>query len=210
MGEKHAGEPASQPDRQPSTGQRCGRSKCGRSKGHVFDIKCMSCTKLCITCAEHGVLYYHICCAHIYSAGITVEAKPGRQPAAYPTGFVPQSVSCHRCFQECSDFLPARLRGRWRSSLMRRRVLLRTICRKTDSIHHHHPEGLCREAPCLNSSAVAVSEVASRRWWCIESLFPKCFTRTRTHMRTHAHLWRPGGAIRRPGRGRARPSTRPY
>ena len=25
---------------------------------------------------------------------------------------------------------------------------------------------------CLNSSAVAVSETASRRWWCIESLFP--------------------------------------
>ena len=47
--------------------------------------------------------------------------------------------------------------------------------RKTDSIHHHHhhhPEGVVYRSFCLNSSTFAVSEIASRRWWCIESLFP--------------------------------------
>ena len=31
--------------------------------------------------------------------------------------------------------------------------------------------GWCIEAICFNSSTIAVSEMASRRWWCIESLF---------------------------------------
>ena len=38
--------------------------------------------------------------------------------------------------------------------------------------HHHHPEGVVYRSFCLNSSTVAVSEIASRRLWCIESLFP--------------------------------------
>ena len=45
------------------------------------------------------------------------------------------------------------------------------ISRKTDSIHHH-PERLVYRSFCLNSGTVAVSKVTSRRWWCIESLFP--------------------------------------
>ena len=36
----------------------------------------------------------------------------------------------------------------------------------------HHPEGVVCTSCRLNSSTVAVSETASRRWWCIESLFP--------------------------------------
>ena len=57
-----------------------------------------------------------------------------------------------------------------------RRVM--RFIRKTDSIHHHHhhlhhhAEGVVYRSFCLNSSALAVSETASRRWWCIESLFP--------------------------------------
>ena len=47
-----------------------------------------------------------------------------------------------------------------------------TRIRKTDSIHHHYPEGVVYRSSCLNSSTVAVSEIPSRRWWCIESLFP--------------------------------------
>ena len=47
------------------------------------------------------------------------------------------------------------------------------IYRKTDSIHHHHhPEGVVYRNCCLNSSTFVVSETVSRRWWCIESLFP--------------------------------------
>ena len=45
--------------------------------------------------------------------------------------------------------------------------------RKTDSIQHHHPEEVVYRSSCLNSGGVAVSEVTSRRWWCIESLFPR-------------------------------------
>ena len=45
--------------------------------------------------------------------------------------------------------------------------------RKTDSIYTtNHPEGVVYRSFCFNSSTVAVSEVVSRRWWCIESLFP--------------------------------------
>ena len=38
--------------------------------------------------------------------------------------------------------------------------------------HHHHPGGVVYRSFCLNSNTFAVSEIASRRWWCIESLFP--------------------------------------
>ena len=38
--------------------------------------------------------------------------------------------------------------------------------------HHHHPEGVVYRSFCLNSSTFAVSQIASRRWWCIESLCP--------------------------------------
>ena len=46
--------------------------------------------------------------------------------------------------------------------------------RKSDFMHHHHhhPEGMVYRNLCLNSSTLAVSEIASRRWWCIESVFP--------------------------------------
>ena len=47
-----------------------------------------------------------------------------------------------------------------------------TIIRKTDSIHHHHPEGVVYRSFCLNSGTVAVSKVTSGRRWCTESLFP--------------------------------------
>ena len=55
-------------------------------------------------------------------------------------------------------------------------VLSRSDDRKTDSIHHHHlhhhhhPEGVVYRSLCLNSSTVSVSEIASMRLWCIESL----------------------------------------
>ena len=39
--------------------------------------------------------------------------------------------------------------------------------------YHRHPEGLLYRSLCLKSSTFAVSETASRRWWCIESLFPR-------------------------------------
>ena len=45
--------------------------------------------------------------------------------------------------------------------------------RKSDFIHHnHHPEGVVYRNFGLNSSTFAISEIASKRWWCIESLFP--------------------------------------
>ena len=44
--------------------------------------------------------------------------------------------------------------------------------RKTDSIHHHHPEGVVYRGFCLNSGTVAVSKFPLRWWWCIESVFP--------------------------------------
>ena len=46
--------------------------------------------------------------------------------------------------------------------------------RRSDFIHHHHhhPEGVVYRRLCFNSSTFAVFEIASRRWWCIESLLP--------------------------------------
>ena len=45
--------------------------------------------------------------------------------------------------------------------------------RKSDFIHHHdHPKGVVYRGLCLKPSAVAVSKVPSRRWWCIKS-FPR-------------------------------------
>ena len=56
------------------------------------------------------------------------------------------------------------------------KALRSIIGRKADSIHHHHhhhhPEGVVYRSFCLNSSTSAVSEIVSRRWWCIEYLFP--------------------------------------
>ena len=46
------------------------------------------------------------------------------------------------------------------------------VSRKTDSIHHRHPERVVYRSCCLNYGTVAVSKVTSRRSWCIESLFP--------------------------------------
>ena len=51
------------------------------------------------------------------------------------------------------------------------------VTRKTDSMHHHHPEGVVYRSLCLKSSTVAVSEMASMRLWCIESLFPDTYGR---------------------------------
>ena len=52
----------------------------------------------------------------------------------------------------------------------------RSITRKSDLMHHHHhhhhPEGVVYRGFCLNSATVAVSKLTSRRWWCIESVFP--------------------------------------
>ena len=52
--------------------------------------------------------------------------------------------------------------------------MTRLASRKSESIHHHHhhPEGVVYRGVCLNYGAVAVSEITSRRWWCIESAFP--------------------------------------
>ena len=42
------------------------------------------------------------------------------------------------------------------------------VVRKSTFIHHHHyPEGVVYRGFCLDSSAVAVSEITSRRWWCV-------------------------------------------
>ena len=47
------------------------------------------------------------------------------------------------------------------------------MIRKTDSRHHHHPEGVVYRGFCLNSGTVAVSKFPFRWWWwCIESVFP--------------------------------------
>ena len=69
--------------------------------------------------------------------------------------------------------------------------------RKTDSMilyhhqhRHHHPEGVVYRTFCLNSSTSAVSEIASRRWWCIESLPISAF------LRTWGVEGRPGNSIR--------------
>ena len=51
---------------------------------------------------------------------------------------------------------------------------LASSCRKTEFIHHHSPEGVVYRSFCLSSGTFADSETASRRWWCIESLFPSC------------------------------------
>ena len=61
------------------------------------------------------------------------------------------------------------------------RVLAMVMCvsRKNDFIHHN-PEGLVYRSFCLNSSTFAVSETASRRWWCIEYLFPVSHSFLRT------------------------------
>ena len=51
--------------------------------------------------------------------------------------------------------------------------------RKSDSTHHQHSEGVVYRGFCLNSSTVAVSKMASRRWWCIEYIYIYihiCFT----------------------------------
>ena len=77
---------------------------------------------------------------------------------------------------------PERTPGSPRSGGNRTRRRTVTFCpmhchfrhtRKNEFIHrHHHPEGVVYRSVCLYSSAGAVSEVASRRWWCIESLLP--------------------------------------
>ena len=71
---------------------------------------------------------------------------------------------------------------------------LYVIYRKTDSIHHHHPEGVVYRSVCLNSSRVAVSKVTSRRWWCIEYLFPihaymGTYIYTYMYVYTHTHMY---------------------
>ena len=62
---------------------------------------------------------------------------------------------------------------------------LQTVNRKTDAIHRHHPEGVVYRSFHLNSSTFAVSEVVSRRWWCIESLFLV------SSRRTKRPVWKP-------------------
>ena len=53
------------------------------------------------------------------------------------------------------------------------RSSMKRASRKTGSIHHHrHPEGVVYRSCCINSSTFAASKVTSRRWWCIEYVFP--------------------------------------
>ena len=65
-----------------------------------------------------------------------------------------------------------RLARRRRRRLRASGLLNNYIIRKTDSIHHHHPEGVVYRGFCLNSGTVAVSKFPFRWWWCIESVFP--------------------------------------
>ena len=53
-----------------------------------------------------------------------------------------------------------------------RSTAVESCIRKTDSIHHNHPEGVVYRGVCLNSGTVAVSSNTSGRSWCIESVFP--------------------------------------
>ena len=54
-----------------------------------------------------------------------------------------------------------------------------SVTRKSEFIHHHDHQqrGVVYRGFRLGSSTVAVSEVASGRWWCTESLFPVTCTR---------------------------------
>ena len=81
----------------------------------------------------------------------------------------------------CNARLPAHHRLSVTTPRFCLHILLRqpSIYRRTDSIHHNHhhhhnPEGVVYRNFCLNSATVAVSEITSRRWWCIESLSPIC------------------------------------
>ena len=63
-------------------------------------------------------------------------------------------------------------------------ALVLQIPRKSDFLHHHqHPEGVVYRSFCLNSNTFAVSEIVSRRGWCIESLFPVTAFNTPAHSR---------------------------
>ena len=68
--------------------------------------------------------------------------------------------------------------------------------RKSDFVHHHHhPDGVVYRSFCLNSSAFAVSEIASRRRWCIESLFPGLsYSAAKEDLRPgdHVYAWKLG------------------
>ena len=67
-------------------------------------------------------------------------------------------------------------------------LLQKCYIRKTDSIHHHHhhPEVVMYRSFGLNSNTFAVSKVTSRRWWCIESLFPYMLHATRSDYMVYA------------------------
>ena len=39
--------------------------------------------------------------------------------------------------------------------------------RRSDLVRHSHPKGVVYRLFSLNSSTDAVSEIASRRWWCV-------------------------------------------
>ena len=46
------------------------------------------------------------------------------------------------------------------------------VCKIAEHHHHYHPEGLAYRGFRLNSVTFAVTEIVSRRWRCIKSLFP--------------------------------------
>ena len=64
------------------------------------------------------------------------------------------------------------------SNPLNSRILLRRLARREKTtlgrlvLYTTTQWGCCIEGACLNSGTFAVSEIASRRWWCLESFFP--------------------------------------
>ena len=48
-------------------------------------------------------------------------------------------------------------------------IVINLLC---DFTRLHHQEGVLYRSFCFHSSTFAAAEIASGRWWCIESLFP--------------------------------------
>ena len=86
-----------------------------------------------------------------------------------------QRVSIEHSSQQMPGVNPKRAMAGWaagaaplaRDSVAQSMVLGRPILYTTTT-----QRGVVYRGFCLNSGIVAVSNVTSRRWWCIESLFP--------------------------------------
>ena len=62
--------------------------------------------------------------------------------------------------------------GKWSTGFLEHDMnVMCDIIRKTDSIDHHHPEGVVYRSFCLDSGTVTVPNITSRSW-CIEFIFP--------------------------------------